>query len=158
MAVRRAGMADAAAMQHFVRRLSSRTRVERFFSPINELSRSQLERLLGGRGLCLAAFDDAGALVAHAQYAPDEGRSAEFGIVLADAWQARGLGRQLLGGLIDHARRAGISNLNGVALSDNGRMRRLASRLGFALKPDDDPQLVRMQRWLGASYRFSTAR
>jgi hypothetical protein len=29
-------------------------------------------------------------------------------------------------------------------------MRRLARKLGFAFKRDDDPQLVRMERWLGS--------
>jgi acetyltransferase len=147
--VRRTGPADAAAMQALVRGLSWRTRVERFFMPVTELSARQLERVLNGNGLSLGAFDQGGAMVAHAQYALDERGEAEFGIVVADAWQQHGLGGRLLAQLLEHARNAGIAAMGGVTLSDNGRMRRLARRLGFAFKRDDDPQLVRMERWLG---------
>ena len=148
--VRRTGAADAPAMQDFVRALSWRTKVERFFLPINELSSRQLQSLLDGKGFSLAAFDPEGGIVAHAQYALDERGEAEFGIVVADAWQAHGLGARLMDELLEHAHRAGIGAFNGVTLSDNSRMRRLARKLGFAFKRDDDPQLVRMQRWLGA--------
>jgi acetyltransferase len=148
--LRRTGAADAPAMQAFVQALSRRTRLERFFLPINELSPRQLERMLSGRGLSLGAFDDAGRLVAHAQYALDEHGEAEFAIVVADAWQAHGLGGRLMAELLEHAHRAGIQAFNGVTLLENSRMRRLARKLGFAIKRDDDPELVRMQRWLGA--------
>lgn len=148
--VRRTGAADGQAMQAFVRALSWRTKVERFFLPISELTPRQLERILSGQGLSLGAFDEDGNLVAHAQYALEERGEAEFGIVVADSWQAHGLGARLMAELLEHARRAGIETFNGVALSDNSRMRRLARKLGFAFKRDDDPQLVRMQRWLGA--------
>ena len=148
--VRRTGAADAAAMQALVRGLSWRTRIERFFMPVNELSPRQLERVLLGDGLSLAAFDEHGAMVAHAQYALEGKGEAEFGIVVADDWQAHGLGARLMGELLEHARNAGITAFNGVTLSDNGRMRRLARKLGFVFKRDDDPQLVRMERWLGS--------
>ncbi len=149
--VRPVGLADAAAMQAFVRGLSWRTRIERFFLPIAELAPPQLERVLGGRGLSLGAFDDGGAIVAHAQYALDERGEAEFGVVVDDAWQAHGLGARLVSALLEHARHAGIGAFGGVTLLENGRMRRLARRLGFVFKRDDDPQLVRMERWLGSA-------
>ena len=148
--VRRTGAADAEAMQALVRALSWRTRVERFFMPVAELSPRQLERVLLGNGLSLGAFTDGGAMVAHAQYALEGREEAEFGIVVADDWQAHGLGARLMGELLAHARNAGITAFNGVTLSENGRMRRLARKLGFAFKRDDDPQLVRMERWLGS--------
>lgn len=151
LSVRRTGPGDAAAMQAFVRGLSWRTRVERFFMPIAELSPRQLERVLDGNGPSLGAFDEQGAMVAHAQYAVDERGEAEFGIVVADAWQQHGIGGRLMAELLEHARQAGIAALGGVALADNGGMRRLARKLGFAFKRDDDPQLVRMERWLGSA-------
>jgi acetyltransferase len=148
--VRRTAAADAPALQAFVGALSWRAKVERFFLPIRELSPRQLQAMLEGRGFSLGAFDAHGALVAHAQYALDERGEAEFGIVVADAWQAHGLGARLMEELLEHAHRAGIDTFGGVTLSDNSRMRRLARKLGFVFKRDDDPQLVRMQRWLGA--------
>jgi acetyltransferase len=150
-AVRRTGATDAAALQAFVGALSWRSRVERFLMPVKELSPRQLERVLCGRGLSLGAFAPSGAMVAHAQYALDENGCAEFGIVVADDWQGQGLGAQLMAELLEHARNAGVRDFGGIALHDNGRMRGLARRLGFAFKRDDDPQLVRMERWLGAA-------
>jgi RimJ/RimL family protein N-acetyltransferase len=140
---------DAPEMQALVRGLSWRTRIERFFMPVAELSPRQLERVLGGNGLSLGAFDDRGAMVAHALYVPEARGEAEFGIVVDDAWQQHGLGARMMAELLDHARNAGVAAFSGIALSDNGRMRRLARKLGFAFKRDDDPQLVRMERWLG---------
>ena len=158
VSVRRTGAHDAAALQAFVRALSWRSRVERFFMPVAELSPRQMERVLCGRGLGLGAFDMDGragdgawgSMVAHAQYAIDEAGKAEFGLVVADSWQGQGLGSHLLAELIEHARNAGVRDFGGLALHDHGRMRGLARRLGFAFKRDDDPQLVRMERWLGA--------
>lgn len=148
--LRPAGAADAPALQALVRGLSLRTRMERFFMPVTELSPRQLERVLGERGLSLGAFDERGTMVAHALYVPEGQGEAEFGIVVDDAWQQNGLGARMMAELLEHARNAGVAAFAGVALSDNGRMRRLARKLGFAFKRDDDPQLVRMERWLGA--------
>ena len=75
-----------------------------------------------------------------ARYVKDESRpgEAEFAIVLADAWQRRGLGRRLLASLIDDAKRQGLQRLVGTTLSENEGMLRLARRLGFsvALNPE----------------------
>jgi acetyltransferase len=73
-----------------------------------------------------------------ARYVKDETTpgEAEFAIVLADAWQRRGLGRKLLAALIDAARRDGVQRLVGTALSENEGMLRLARRLGFSVALD----------------------
>ena len=70
-----------------------------------------------------------------ARYVKDESKpdEAEFAIVLADAWQRRGLGRRLLASLIDVAKRDGVRRLVGSTLSDNESMLRLARRLRFSL-------------------------
>lgn len=148
--IRRLGAGDAEAMQAFVRGLSWRARVDRFFSPVRELNPKQLERVLSGRGLSLAAVDARGSIVGHGEYAIGDHGCAEFGIVVADAWQGRGLGERLVEALMEHARNAGISVFGGVALADNRPMRRFARKLGFVFKRDDDPQLVRLERFLGS--------
>ena len=75
-----------------------------------------------------------------ARYVKDDGKpgEAEFAIVLADAWQSRGLGRVLLTSLIEDAKRQGLRRLFGTTLSENKGMVRLARRLGFsvALNPE----------------------
>lgn len=66
----------------------------------------------------------------------DHGRfsgDAEFAIVIADAWQARGLGTRLMTRLIEAARAHGVRRLVGYTLSDNTGMLRLARSLGFEL-------------------------
>jgi acetyltransferase len=75
-----------------------------------------------------------------ARYVKDEGKpgEAEFAIVLADAWQGRGLGRRLLEALISAGEQDGVRRLVGTTLSENEGMLRLARRLGFsvALNPE----------------------
>jgi len=136
---------DAERVQAFVRGLSSRSRYERFFAPVAELSARQLERITAGAGLSLAAFDERGTVVALAEYVRSGAGEAEFAIVVADAWQGQGLGARLVGVLLEHAKRSGVARLAGVTHAGNRAMRLLARRLGFGLRPDEDPDLVRME-------------
>jgi acetyltransferase len=145
LAVRAVDRADAEAVQGFVRALSRRSRVQRFFSPIAELSPRQLERALSGEGVHLAALDDEGAIIALAQLAHEDEGAAEFGVVVADAWQHHGVGERLMQVLLEQARRSGIARLGGVTQMDNDPMRLLARKLGFAFRRDEDPGLVRME-------------
>jgi RimJ/RimL family protein N-acetyltransferase len=136
---------DAAQVQAFVRGLSSRSRYERFFTSIAELSPKQLERITAGAGFSIGAFDAAGRLVGLAEYARSSELEAEFAIVVADELQGQGLGAQLVGALLEHAKRSGIARLAGVTHTRNRAMRLLARRLGFGVQPDEDPDLVRME-------------
>jgi len=91
------------------------------------------------------------ALVAEVRDAPDggdgviglarfdrsaEGQSAEIGILLADAWQSRGLGRLVLDRLRVEARRRAVAVFTGSVLWENRRMLRLARRVFPHLKLD----------------------
>lgn len=58
---------------------------------------------------------------------------AEFAIVIADAWQGRGLGKRLLQTLIECAERSGITQLGGMTLAGNREMLFLARSLGFEI-------------------------
>ncbi|MDH4115293.1 MAG: GNAT family N-acetyltransferase [Burkholderiaceae bacterium] len=66
----------------------------------------------------------------------DSGAECEFAIIVADAWQRRGAGRQLLGDLIAAARGAGLRRMVGSTLATNEGMKSLARKLGFSLQPD----------------------
>ena len=76
-----------------------------------------------------------------ARYVKISDNEAELAIVLADAWQRRGLGAKLLGSLISAARARGVRRLVGETLSENNGMLALARRLGFKLgrHPDTSP-------------------
>jgi acetyltransferase len=146
MLLRRLRAADAERVAQFVRRLSARSRLERFFAPLAELSPSQLALIVSRRGLSLALFDDDGAIVGIAQYACADATDAEVAIVVADEWQGKGIGRRLLERLLRHAARAGIAHVVGVTRAGNAAMQGLAGELGFRLRRDADPRLVRFER------------
>jgi acetyltransferase len=65
-----------------------------------------------------------------------DGTSAEYAIVVDDAWQKRGIGRALIERLIAAAKRKGLTQLAGTVLRDNVRMLAFVASLGFALAPD----------------------
>ena len=64
---------------------------------------------------------------------PGSGNSAEFALLVADPWQGRGVGRELLGRLLEGARREGIRRVYADILLANLRMQRLCEQLGFVI-------------------------
>ena len=82
-------------------------------------------------------------LIGVARYVLENHQTAEFAIVVADAWQGRGIGRRLLAKLIEVARRRGVRRLYGEILRMNRQMLELVQNLGFNLGPHQDPTLSR---------------
>jgi len=81
-----------------------------------------------------------------ARYATNpDGESCEFAIVVADAWQGKGLARRLIGVLIEAARtHGGLKYMYGEFLSENRRMIKFVTDVGFVLSPHpEDPGLKR---------------
>ena len=58
---------------------------------------------------------------------------AEFSLLVADPWQGRGVGPQVLSRLIEVARQEGIRRIYADVLEANMRMQRVCARLGFAI-------------------------
>lgn len=137
--LRRAGADDIDALQRFVAALSLRTRVQRFFAPLRELPAELVERLRRGdarhRFVVAESTSDAAvvALGDVAWTAAPPAPCAELGLVLADAWQGRGLGRALLERLAAEAVRGGAREALLEVLATNRAMLSLAARCGFAL-------------------------
>jgi GNAT superfamily N-acetyltransferase len=81
-------------------------------------------------------------VVAVARYdrSPDDPSTAEFAVLVEDAWQGVGLGRQLILELIRLAGERGIRTLTATVQADNDRMlgliRRLLPHSTFALEDD----------------------
>jgi GNAT superfamily N-acetyltransferase len=78
---------------------------------------------------------------------PRLGEVAEFAIVVADAWQHRGVGHQLLRSLKNAAAAAGVRQLSGLTLATNGRMIGLARRHGFEVSSEPGDWTVRRITW-----------
>lgn len=148
MILRAASRGDGPAAQRFVRGLSLRSRFNRFFSPVQELTPDQLEcvtRPPGAHGLALVAeaVDGESRIVALSQYVVSDPAEAEFAVVVDDAWQRQGLGDQMMGLLAEHAARAGLASFVGFVLSDNWPMLALLSKLACEFADDVDPNVVR---------------
>lgn len=134
---------DAQAVQAFIQGLSARTRLERYFYPLRELTPVELGRTVApsdARDVSLGVFEKS-RLVAIGQCA-----AGEFGVVVADERQGCGLGRELLERLLAHAQRQRLSSLHGLVRAGNRAMLRLAASLGFRVTPDEDQGLLRVER------------
>ena len=128
--------------RRFLNGLSTQTRYRRLMAT-RKLLPGELDRLVNidhRRELALVALADAGgvdaapsAFAAVGRYVRDaaDPLQAEFAIVVADAWQGRGLGETLLRQLVAAARSDGLERLTGSTLSDNAPLLGLARKLGF---------------------------
>jgi acetyltransferase len=145
---------DAELERSFVNALSDNTRYLRFFYQLHELTPHMLARFTQvdyDREIALVAMPrDADGrardeFVAVARYIrAADGDAAEFAIVVADAWQGRGLGGRLMQRLCDAARGNGVRRLRGSVLRANAPMLRFVAALGFTARddPEDAEQLV----------------
>jgi acetyltransferase len=133
----------------FVSGLSAETRHNRLLGGSLAITREYIERLVNvdySRDMALAATAmlDGEKLIGVARYVLDKNNeSAEFAIVVADAWHGRGIGTRLLAKLIDVARQHGVKRLYGEILATNRPMLELVRKLGFKLVRHDDPTLTR---------------
>jgi acetyltransferase len=142
---------DAELERRFVAALSERSRFQRFMQHLPQLPPKMLERFTQldyDRELALVAQDPASReFVAVGRYAPNaDGRTAEFALTVADAWQGKGLGRAMLELLCAAARDAGYEALFGHILEGNHDMLDLARRLGFEeISRDGDTVTTRLR-------------
>jgi acetyltransferase len=127
---------DAARERAFVAAMSDTSRYYRFLHPLSGLSDEMLARFtqLDYRvEMALLALDEnESQMLGVARYHPNaDGTSAEFAIAIADEWQGKGLGEQLLRNLISCATEAGYARISSTVLKANTGMLALGARLGF---------------------------
>jgi RimJ/RimL family protein N-acetyltransferase len=121
---------DWAALRQLYLGLTDRTRYLYFCAgvPANEAWAERFAALGRADGqvsyALVATVDDAVVGLARFDRGAD-GQSAEIGLLLADAWQSRGLGRVVLNRLTAEARRRAIGVFTGHALWENRRILRL---------------------------------
>ncbi|MGE3298242.1 MAG: N-acetyltransferase family protein [Porticoccaceae bacterium] len=148
---------DRAIEEAFVRDLSPESRYLRFHTALPALTPEMTERFIH------TDYPDQMALIACigsdrnerqigvARYArPKNESAADLGIAIADAWQGKGLGTEMLRRLLVLADQAGIRQLSADVLYENHRMRNLARDLGFRVAPSQtDPRTVILLRDTG---------
>jgi acetyltransferase len=149
---------DAQIEQAFVRELSDDSRYTRFLNMQRELSPVMLAKFTQidyDREMALIATvleEGQEKQVGVVRYAinPD-GKSCEFAMVVADAWQKHGIGHKLLGRLIEVARDKGLVTMEGEVLAKNTNMLQLIESMGFEnhAHPEDSALRWIVKRLIG---------
>ncbi len=139
---------DYEGVKNFLKRLSNRSAYLRFHINSTELAREKIVELTNidfnrEAGIVACDADDAREIRGVARFRRIHGsRVAEFGIVIEDAWQGRGLAKLLMNTLAQEARRMQITELVGYVLKGNENMFNLMRRLGYVRQESnttDDP-------------------
>lgn len=141
---------DASIEDRFVRELSSESKYFRFMNGLNELTQAMLVRFTQldyDRELALVAVlgkESNETELGVARYVMNaDGESCEFALVVADAWQGKGIGSHLMNALITAARTRGFREMNGEIIATNQHMLGLVQDLGFHIRiHPEDPNIV----------------
>ena len=130
---------DAPLLADGFARLSARSRQLRFLTAKHTLSEAELRFLtevdhqdheaLGA----LSPADGRGVGIARYIRDPGDPRAAEIAVTIADDWQGRGLGTELLAQLSGRARQAGICRFTATVAYGNMAMTRLLQHMGAEL-------------------------
>jgi GNAT superfamily N-acetyltransferase len=130
-------------------RLSRETVYRRFHAPLRRIPAETVRRLVEVdhdlREAVVAVVGGEVVGVARYDRSPADPATAEFAIVVEDAWQGFGLGRQLLGELVALAAARGVEVLTATVQPDNDRVLGLIRRVlpDSTVTPDDDVLAVR---------------
>ncbi len=149
---------DAERLQNLVAGLSPESRYNRFAATLTQLPPKMLARFTlidYEREMALLALHRAGpdadeqiAGVARYTTHPD-GRSAEFSLLIADAFAGQGLGSRLMESLFAVAREQGLERLDGLVLKANTAMLKLVKGLGFSVEAcEDEPDFREVTKLL----------
>ena len=142
---------DAESEARFVRELSDESKYFRFMNTFQELSQEMLVRLTqidyhNEMALIAVHMNDGveGEQIGVARYATNvDKKSCEFALTVADDWQGRGVGRQLMKDLMGIARARDLETIEGQVLANNKRMLMLMGTLGFELSVDPTDASIR---------------
>lgn len=137
--IRQVHRVDAALLADGFDRLSAQSRHLRFLAAKPELSTAELDyftRVDHHDHEALGALDlVTGRGVGIARYVrqADDSKAAELAVTVADDWQRRGLGTELLSRLATRACQEGIRRFTALAAADNAAVRRLVEGTGSGL-------------------------
>ena len=129
-------------------RCSLATRIGRFHAPVRNIPASYLRTVLADPSTSLVAVHgQAGAVAALGSLVPASGGSAELGVLVEDAWQRRGIGRQLVARLMGAASASQITELTASVLAGNAKVADLLRQVpgDFSLTRDGTTINVRVR-------------
>ena len=147
--IRPSGCADLAALGAFFAGLSLHTRVKRFFAPVSP-GPAMLRRLGGtaGQADVLVAVRG-GVIIGHAmavdQASPEAGLITDIGVVVADAWQGRGVGAALIRALVGRAQARGVTGVSMDVLPSNRAVLGMITSHWAAARTDRSADSVTVQ-------------
>ena len=104
----------------------------RYFTELDYANRFALVAETGGDIVGVSRFDKL----------PENPRTAEFAVLVEDAWQGRGVGTALLRGLMDPAGDLGVEGFVGEVLRENSRMLRVMRDAGLQPGVTDEGSVV----------------
>ncbi|MCA9262164.1 MAG: GNAT family N-acetyltransferase [Planctomycetales bacterium] len=148
---------DEPAWHAFLSRCSEKTLWSRFRYVFKESTHEMATRFCFidyDRTIAIAAedesyegADDDGRLVAIGRLVADpDHRTAEYAILVEDAWQGRGLGAAMTAYCMEICRDWKIDRVTGETTADNRRMQTLFRNHGFSLVPTDDAEEMLFRR------------
>jgi acetyltransferase len=144
--------ADEPAEREFFERLSAEAKRMRFMKFVASVT-DQLIHFYShvdyDRRMAFVC-EDAGSVVGEARYgANPDGRSCEFGVVIADDWHKTGIAGLLMEALIGYARARRFETMEGLVLRENRDMLKFMRALGFeAAGEPQEPTLMRVVKKL----------
>jgi GNAT superfamily N-acetyltransferase len=160
--IRQAGSADDGALRDFLTGLSVRTRYLRFFAGALPTSPAMLGVLAGDRrGVDALVATQHGAIIGHAMAVdtadPGGAATAEIGVVVADAWQGRGVGSGLTRALAARAGARGVTTLAMDVLAENRRVLAMIASRWPAARHDRSGDSVTVHARLDSHARLASA-
>jgi acetyltransferase len=148
---------DEPVMVHFHETLSDRSVYFRYFHMMNLEQRVRHERLMR---TCFIDYDREMAFVAERRD-PETGageiigvsrmtkvhwaNQAEVAVVVSDAWQGRGLGKELMARLLLFGADERVERLTADILPENRSVMRVCEKLGFSLRHSLDEEVVKAE-------------
>src|SRR4030042_2422858 len=154
--LRHIAAADFAREQAFVRGLSAQSSYLRFHGTIKDLSKKDLKKFTEPDSrnavalIVLHSGESGEEEIGVARYVIDPDRAnCEFAIVVADAWQKRGIGTRLMNALISHLQVSGVKQISGSVLRSNSAMIKFVKQLDFEeTNIPDDPSILLVTKHL----------
>ncbi len=133
--------ADAALYPAFADDVTLNDSRLRFFAPVNQLSArriAELTQLDYARAMAFIAIEEAtGEMLGVVRLHRDEKGGGDYAVIVRSHLKGNGLGWLLMQRMIEYARAAALTQVQGHVLAENTTMLRMCEQLGFRIA--DDP-------------------